>query len=273
MTAIATDYREGRIDVGGLSLHYLDWGDEDAPPLVLLHGLTSHAHSWDALATALRSDRRVVALDQRGHGDSAWPVDGSYTTSDFVADARGLLDALALGRVVLAGLSMGAHNSIAFTAAHPDRVAKLVAVDIPPALRRTGSANSPPQPPPRDFESVDEAYAAARAQNPRPPEAVHRHRIEKGLRRREDGRYELKYDPSAPRNWRADDLWDALPSIACPVLVVRGAESPVLPQETAQKMVASFPKATLVSIEGSGHSVPLDRPDAFADAVRDFLAS
>jgi esterase len=272
--AMATDVRpvDRELDVNGLRLHYLEWGTPDRPGMLLLHGLTSHAHSWDHFARALQDRYHIIALDQRGHGDSAWPRDQSYTTADYVADALAVADAVGLERFVLIGLSMGAHNAMAFAAAHPGRVTHLVPVDIGPSFRRP-EGQPAGQPPQRVFDSVEEAFAQARAQNPRPPEEVQRERVRWGLRRRPDGRFELKYDPEAPRRWQPADLWAALCAIACPTLVIRGAESQVLSADVAERMTAAFPNARLVTIAGAGHPVPLDRPEAFERAVRAFLGA
>jgi pimeloyl-ACP methyl ester carboxylesterase len=265
---------DGSLDVNGLRLHYLEWGRRGAPEMLLLHGLTSHAHSWDHLARAMQDRYHVIALDQRGHGDSAWPTDGSFRTQDYVADALAVADALGMERFVLIGLSMGAHNAIAFTAAHPERVTHLIPIDIPPAMppleeRRARAAAA--QLPERVFASEEEAFRQARAQNPRPPEDVQRERVHWSLKPRDDGKVELKYDPAAPRNWDTADLWDALPRITCPTLVIRGAESEVLSADVAEREAAAFANGRLVTITGSGHPVPLDRPTEFEQAVQDFL--
>ncbi len=267
--------RDGTVEANGLRLHYLEWGTPGSPDMLLLHGLTSHAHSWDHLARALQDRYHIIALDQRGHGDSDRPADGSYRTADYVADARAVVDALGLKPFVLIGLSMGAHNAIAFTAAHPSMVTHLVPIDIPPALpplaeRRARAAASPP---PRVFDSEEAAFQHARALNPRPPEDVHRQRVHHSLKRLPDGRVELKYDPAAPANWDTADLWGPLPAMTCPVLVIRGAESDVLDAATAEREAAAFPNGRLVVVEGSGHPVPLDRPAEFERAVREFLGA
>jgi esterase len=275
---MVTDIRpaEGDVDVNGLRLHYLDWGARGKPDMLLLHGLTSHAHSWDHFARALCNRYHIVALDQRGHGDSAWPPDQRYRTEDYVADALALADALGMERFVLIGLSMGAHNAMAFTAAHPERVTHLVPIDIAPSLRgmaerRAQAASTPP--PPRVFASVEEAFQNARSLNGRPPEEVQRDRVRWSLKERPDGTFELKYDPAAPQQWEPADLWDVLPKIACPTLVIRGGESDVLSDEVARRMVATFPNARLMTVEGSGHPVPLDRPTMFERAIREFLGA
>jgi pimeloyl-ACP methyl ester carboxylesterase len=124
----------------GLKLHYLDWGAPDHPPLVLLHGLRGHAHSWDDFSAAVCEDYHVLALDQRGRGDSEWAKDGVYTTAAYVADLADFSAALHLDSFILIGHSMGGRNGMAFSARYPDKVRKLVVVDISPGGSSPGSS-------------------------------------------------------------------------------------------------------------------------------------
>src|SRR6266540_6577460 len=121
---------DNTLDANGLPLHYLDWGNEAAPPMLLLHGFSGHAHTWDIFARAMCDQFRVLALDQRGHGDSDWAKDGAYGVDDHAADIGAFQDRLALGPLVLVGLSMGGRNAIRYTASHPGKVEQLVIVDI-----------------------------------------------------------------------------------------------------------------------------------------------
>ena len=105
--------RDHSLAVGGLTFHYVTWGPESAPPLVLLHGLTSHARSWDALGRELSANRRVIALDQRGHGDSDRAPDGDYRVATMAGDVAGFVDAMGLGRFELLGLSMAEFEELA----------------------------------------------------------------------------------------------------------------------------------------------------------------
>jgi pimeloyl-ACP methyl ester carboxylesterase len=111
------DFTSRRLDVGGLSLHYLDW-DGGGPPLVMLHGYTSHARDWDHTAAALSDKYRVLALDQRGHGDSEWA--SRYGVGLMADDLLAFLDALWLGQVTLMGLSMGGIAAFLVAASHPN---------------------------------------------------------------------------------------------------------------------------------------------------------
>ena len=154
------------VEIGGLRFHYTDWGG-GGPPLVMLHGLSGHARTWDDTAAALSGRYRVLAPDQRGHGDTDWAPE--YGFAPMAQDLLGFLDALDLREVTLMGLSMGGIVSFVFAAAHPERVRRLVVMDIGPEIARAGATNVASALAAKDtFSSEDEAFAQARASNPRP---------------------------------------------------------------------------------------------------------
>ena len=92
----AADYEDKFITVNGLQLHYLDWGASDKPPMILLHGISRVAHQFDHLALIFRKDYHVMAIDMRGHGDSAWSPEGAYLVEDYVKDIEGFVEQLKL---------------------------------------------------------------------------------------------------------------------------------------------------------------------------------
>ena len=140
-------FADRTVTLRGVDFHYLDWGNPAAPPMVLLHGLTGHAHIWDHMAPALAERFHLLAPDQRGHGDTGHTA--TYGTADFVADIEALVDRWRLStRFVLMGLSMGGHNAMAYAASHPDSISRLIAVDIPPRLKRDPQASWDPVTPP-----------------------------------------------------------------------------------------------------------------------------
>jgi esterase len=265
------------IGIGGLTFHYVDWGGSGAS-LVMLHGLSGHARTWDHTAAALSDRYHVLALDQRGHGDSDWAP--RYGLRPMVKDLLGWLDALDLSDVTLMGLSMGGLVSFLFAAAHPERVTRMVIMDIGPELAPAGSANVTSSLAANDvFGSEDEAFAQARAVNPRPTDATLRHRVRHNLRQLPDGTLTYKYDRELRRNPRAlfdhtpDELWAAWRAVSCPVLLVRGANSDVLAADTAQRMLVENPNVSFASIPDCGHSITLDRPDALVEVVTPWLAA
>ncbi len=265
------------VGINGLTFHYTDWGGSGAP-LVMLHGLSGHAHTWDHTAAALSDRYHVLALDQRGHGDTDWAP--RYGLSPMSEDLLGFLDALDLAEVTLMGLSMGGLVSFVFTAAHPERVTRAVIMDIGPEIAPAGSANVASSLAAKDvFSSEDEAFAQARAANPRPADATLRHRLRHNLRPLPDGTLTFKYDSALRRNPRAlfdltpDQLWAAWRAMACPVLLVRGDDSDVLAADTAQRMLAENANVSFASVPDCGHSITLDRPEGLLEAVSPWLAA
>src|SRR3990172_1165512 len=107
----AVEPREHTIEARGLRFHYVEWGRADTPAIVLLHGISAMCRIWDSLAQALQARYRLIALDQRGHGDTSWPAEPAYATDDYVADLEALIDLWALDRFGLIGLSMGGMNA------------------------------------------------------------------------------------------------------------------------------------------------------------------
>ncbi|MBI4496549.1 MAG: alpha/beta hydrolase [Chloroflexi bacterium] len=255
------------VTVNGLRLHYLDWGWTSAEALVCLPGLGGHGHIWDSFAGAIRTVYRVYALDQRGQGDSEWPAAPDYLTAHWVSDLKGLLDALGVDRAVLVGHSMGAHNAMAFAARYPDRVKQLVLVDMGPA--RNPPANRVP--PPADFADLDEAVAYAQQTSPQTPLEQQVLRLTWATKVLPNGRLGFKADPRVSDAWQADNLWDELPRITAPTLILRAALSQTLPEEVGQKMAQTIPQARFEVVEGAGHSIHADRPAAFAALVLQFL--
>ena len=272
--------RDEMVEMRGLRFCYRDWpsAKRDAQDLVLLHGYTGHARSWDAYAQAMSSRYRVLALDQRGHGQTQWAPRTAYDTSEMVADLEAFVTALGLDGFALLGLSMGGLVSIGYAGKRPVELSKLVIVDIAPELDIEGLKRIQAGVVRSDiFASVDEAYARARSDNPIPPDDQLRHRVEYSLMRREDGGYTYRYDPALrdPANPRkglpTDEGWRLVSNIDVPTLLVRGELSDILSRPVAAKMAKAIPDCRLVEVAGSSHPVPLDKPDAFFDVVATFL--
>jgi esterase len=271
-----TAVQDKTVVLNGLKFHYRDWGNEGAQALVLLHGFTGHARSWDTFAGAMRESYRVLALDQRGHGETEWAQD--YAPERMVEDVDAFVRELGLKRFALLGLSMGGRNAYAYAAQHPEEVERLVIVDIGPEIVASGSDRIRQGVQAVDvFDTPEQAFLAARAANARPPDAELRHRVTNNLMQQPDGRWTFRYDkalrspdrplPRPDSEW----AWSLMPRIACPTLLVRGSESDVLSRETAERMVRDIPDCRLVEVPDSGHSVPLDNPTGFIAAVKTFL--
>jgi len=267
--------RRRTVAVGGLRLSWLEGGVPGRPPVLLLHGGAAHAHWFDAVLPALIERFHVVALDQRGHGESTWAAPPAYATEDFAGDLLAVLDHLGWARASLVGHSMGGHNALAFAAWHPGRVGALAVLDarpgIPPErldrMRDRGRRQA------RLHPSLDDAVAAFRLL---PPDTVAdpallAHLAREGVVAREGG-FSYRFDPACRAARQPVDLWPLLPRIAAPALVVRGERSPILPLEMAERLRAALARAILVEVPGAYHHVLLDRPAAVARALLDFLA-
>ena len=267
------------IEMRGLRFHFRDWPPRrvDAPSLVLLHGYTSHARSWDAFAGAMTDRYRVLALDQRGHGETDWAAADRYGIDDMADDLETFVRALGLQGFSLLGLSMGGMVAMAYAGRRPKPLAACVIVDIGPEIVQSGSGRIQAGVQAVDiFASRDEAFAVARAANFRPPEELHRHRSDTSLMRTEDGRWTYRYDRAlrSPRNLRRRDpqtAWRLCANIHVPTQIVRGELSDILSPLIAERMVQTIPDSRLVTVADAGHGVPLDTPERFLAAAREFL--
>src|SRR5579884_95110 len=187
--------RAQAVQLGDLNLHYTEWGEPTAPPMVLLHGFMAHARTWDLFARDLASDYRILALDQRGHGDTGAAPGDSYTTDDYVGDLERFAAALGLTRFVLVGMSMGGRNAIVYTARHPEAVAKLVIVDIGPQAPAPAAPRPDAPQDPGIFDNPSQVADFLRGQDPYPPEDYRQEVARHSVRQRPDGRYEWKWAP------------------------------------------------------------------------------
>ena len=271
--------RDRTVDVDGLSMHYLDWGNSAKPTIVLLHGMRGHAHSWDDVSEALSPDFHVLALDQRGRGLTDWAKDGDYGIDAFVGDLVGFTRAVGLEKFILMGHSMGARNSMAFADKHADMLEKLVLSEFGPQINPKGGQRIAKEliDVPEEFDTLDDAIAYMAPFN--------RYASEPVMYRREF--YSSKELPNGKIGWRYDleirearrrgdpvvplELWPALPKITCPTLVVRATETDVLDLDVAERMIETLPDGRLVEIERAEHMVFEDNPEDFIAAVRGFL--
>jgi pimeloyl-ACP methyl ester carboxylesterase len=271
--------RENFVVINQLKLHYLEWGSETDDKVLLLHGLTGCAASWTPLANHLAEGKHVLALDLRGHGDSQWPRLDNYTTQDFVSDVAGFIESLDIQEIAVVGHSMGATVAIAYTALYQDRVSRLVIVDMGPEVNQAGIKRMLEQRSIRreEYISLQEVIEYLRLGDPfANPELLQL-----------EAKYVTKRLPNNKLTWKHDKrldeiigkrgkrdvsaLWGLITDIICPTLMIRGSESDLLDHKIAVEMANTMLKATLVEIEGSGHNVPMDKPDTFEKVVSNFL--
>lgn len=271
-----------------LRLHYVDYGREGAPLVVLVHGGRDHARSWDAVAAVLRDRYHIVAPDLRGHGDSAWAIGSQYAMPDYLLDLHQLLRHLGETPVRLVGHSLGGAIVLQYTGLYPERVCHVAAIEglgPPPSMTidkpveerlaewiETMEQLATRQP--RRYASIEQAEARMREANSRlSPELVSQ-LTRQGLVRMEDGTYTWKFDNYVrawgPNRYDRDAVERLWARIRCPALLIRGskswAENPV-----EDGRASHFRNARYLEVDGAGHWVHHDRPALFMQELSNFL--
>jgi esterase len=269
------------LEVNGVRLHYLEWGEPDFETLLFLHGFMGHAHVWDHVAPTFAERYRVLALDQRGHGESDWANDASYTISDHYVDLCGFIEALDLSGLNVIGHSMGGRNALFYAAcSSAGRVKRLILVDARPGNNPEASKAI------KDFvltlplriHVVDEAAAVFKRLYPHLTEEFCRHVVRYGFKEAEDGTLIPRHDVRMNRlseqsNFEAEDLWPFLGNIASPTMVIRGENSSFLSRAEAERMSLCIPRGRFQEISCSTHLPAQENPEAFIEAVLRFLDS
>jgi pimeloyl-ACP methyl ester carboxylesterase len=281
IAGLATDEvvlpEDRHVIVGAMRFHYLDWGGH-GHPLLFLHGGGLNAHTWDVVASMVRTRYRCIALDQRGHGDSEWSPAVDYGVETQVRDIEGFVELLGLDEPVLVGQSMGGLNSIAYAVRHSDRMKGLVIVDVGPEINPAGTqrirefAGTP------ELDSPEAFLERAVKFNPLRDPTVLRRSLFYNLRQTPTGRWSLKHDQrraaeELARIWndQRERLAGQVAKIGCPTLIVRGALSDVLSDQAAEKFARSLPRAKWVRVEHAGHNVQGDDPRGLLEVLRPFL--
>lgn len=273
-----------------LRLHYVDYGAEGKPLLVLVHGGRDHARSWDFVAEGLSKGYHVIAPDLRGHGDSGWAVGSQYSMPEYVLDLVQLLRHLDSQTVILVGHSLGGAVALHYAGLYPGSVERVVAIEglgPPPAMivdtpieermrDWVATMQNLATRKPHEYRTLEEAEARMRDANPNLSPEMARHLTIHGSMRLENGSYAWKFD-NYVRAWppyRYDEqgvhrLWAR---ISCPVLLVRGAESWASnPVEDGR--ASHFNRFVYREIPGAGHWVHHDRLDTFMQHLRAFLGT
>ena len=261
--------------------HFLEWGHPDAPTVLLLHGGNQSAHSWDLVSLALADRYHVLALDQRGHGDSEWARDADYSSGAMAADAAAFCAALGVTDPVVMGHSMGGMNTMRLTLDHPELASAIVLVDIGPEISEVGTQvirtfvteN-------REFQDLDDFVAAVQKYDPyRSREHIER-TVKYNLLQRVDGTFISKVDhgprlASGAEHRRAGDRFSLADAgrITQPVLLVRGADSWVLTADAAERFADALANGTLVTVPDCSHNVHGQNTPGFLAEVEAFLGS
>ena len=259
--------------------HLLEWGDPTLPTLLLLHGGNQSAHSWDLVSLHLADRFHILALDQRGHGDSEWARDADYSSNAMASDASAVLEELNVASVTVIGHSMGGMNTMRLAVEEPHRSDRIVLVDIGPELSDQGTKsirNFVTEN--REFDDVEHFVQSVQKYDPyRSREHIER-TVKYNLLQRADGKYVSKRDHgprlATTRTQREQSdlfsLQDAA-SITQPTLLIRGADSNVLTADAAQRFADALPNGQLVTVPDSGHNVHGQNTVGFLQALVPFL--
>ena len=273
-----------------LRLHYVAWGDPDAPVLLLVHGGRDHCRTWDWVANALIDDYFIIAPDLRGHGDSQWIVGGSYAIEDFVYDIHQLVRRTQIAPMRVIGHSLGAIISLLYSGIYPENVSRLIAVegmgimlnqwrlptnrmhelinDWVEKMHKLSGRRT------RRYKSLEEAVQRLQTVNPHLSAEHARHLTIHGSIQNEDGSYSWKFDNYfrllPPITLSYEETEQVYARINCPTLLIHGDESWVL-HPSKDGRVASMQDATVQSIANAGHWCHHDQLEEFLRVTRAFL--
>ncbi|HUK41895.1 MAG TPA: alpha/beta hydrolase [Candidatus Acidoferrales bacterium] len=284
--------RDKYIDARGLRLHYLEWGEPSGKPLILVHGFLDQAPSWNPFVAALQDlinqPLWIVAPDCRGHGDSGWVgAGGYYHFPDYVLDLDHVVQALKCQTVMLIGHSMGGTISFLYTGAFPQRVHKLVLIEGigPPGMSFSDAptrmekwiteVNQRGRKHFRQYSSVEAGAEQLRQTNPRLDPQLALQLARSGMKRSVAGKWLWKFDPlhrtAAPQPFYTAQAIEFLRRIACPVLIVDGAESHQTRRQDRNERWEAIKNRKQAVIENAGHMVHQDNPKALAEVIAQFL--
>ncbi|MFZ5743459.1 MAG: alpha/beta fold hydrolase [Pseudomonadota bacterium] len=275
-----------------LRLHYVDWGNPGAPPLILQHGGRDHCRSWDWVAEELAKDWHVIAPDLRGHGDSAWAPDGNYEMNALVYDFAQLVHTLGHDQVTIIAHSLGGNVASRFTGLYPEKVRRFVNIEGLGPSPKTGAEREAAGYAnrfrewidkrraaagriPRRYPSIEAAYARMKEENSFLTDEQARHLTIHGASRNEDGTWSWKFDPylnvwpfeDVPE-FRTEELWAA---ITCPMLLLYGANSWASNPEKDGRLEVFNNDPKVIEFENAGHWLHHDQFDRFMAEVRAFL--
>jgi pimeloyl-ACP methyl ester carboxylesterase len=258
----------------GIELSCVDYGCEGRPPMLLVHGGAAHARWWDFVAPALAGRFHVLALDQRGHGDSPWTGQWAYGSRHYVADLGAMIDGWNLGAPVLVGHSMGGHSAMVYAVGQSERLRAMVAIDSIPAYpeHAVAALAAIADRPASVYESLEDALTSFRllpAETLAAPEVL-RHVAELSFRQRDDGKWVHKMDRRTLRR-EPVQLDGEIAGIRCPALLIKAALSPVLSASFARSMAARMADGRMVELENSNHHALIDNPSGLVAVMAPFL--
>ncbi|MFT5889493.1 MAG: pimeloyl-ACP methyl ester carboxylesterase [Zhongshania sp.] len=274
-----------------LRMHYVDWGNTEAPPLILVHGARDHCRNWDWVARELRKDWHVIALDLRGHGDSAWSPDGYYSYDAYLCDLDQLIQQKNLGPATIIAHSMGGTVAVRYAATFPEKVKKMVLIEgvgLEPEYNdaeynkpftqkmrewieyRHGLAARTP----KRYPCIEDAIQRMHDENKHLSAEQARHLTIHGASQNEDGTYSWKFDNycrrMAPMDIGEAQLCELITEIQCPTFLAWGTET-FVSDPVKDGRFEYFNNAKIEYYKDAGHWLHHDQLDNFLSDVRAFI--
>ena len=255
---------------------------------LFIHGLGEGGYVFEPLVPRLALPGIGIVPDLRGHGDSPWDAGGVYSVADHTADIEALCWSRAPGPLVVIGHSLGGDIALRLAARGRLDIRGLALIDYGPevnmdGVRRVVEAGRSED---RIYDDPADHRAYLAAMRPLSDPAMLDHYSARALGRRSNGHYGLKRDgrmfaamtaasaaQEAERQQATLAMWSALGTLECPLLVLRGEMSAVLPAAVAQRMGRSAPEATVTIVAGAGHAVMADNPAGVIEALRPFVSA
>lgn len=261
------------VTVNGLRLHYLDWGNPSKPPLVMVHGIGRVAHTFDHIVPSFMADYHVLAIDMRGHGDSAWDPAANYLVEDHVKDFEGFVAELKLRDLTLWGNSTGGRVVQVYAGLHADNVRALIVEDVGPERSKTisdGFARGVERDA-KGWASEDELLAQLKRENQGTSEDQLRTYAHYASKKDASGRVVWKRDPNLAKGFVETELWQYVRRITSPTIYVIGGRSTIVPAETQTELKRVIPGVQIVTMPGLGHYPSQEQPEAFTRIAKAFL--
>jgi pimeloyl-ACP methyl ester carboxylesterase len=266
------------VEANGIKLHYLDYGTAGRRPMLCIHGGAAHAHWFDFVGPGFTSDHHVLALDLRGHGDSARAAPSTYAWQTFADDIDAFVEKLDLRDFILVGHSMGGMISLVYAATHPGRLAQLVVVDsiMLMPMERVTKMRAFGERPAKGYKTQEELIARYRLEPAGPqlaaPHVLRRMALHSGTQEA-DGLWRHKADRGVYANFQqiaGIPLWA---NVKVPALVIKGERSTRFTAEVLGEVRARAPQVRMAEVPASDHHITLDNPQGFIEVVQDFLRS
>jgi pimeloyl-ACP methyl ester carboxylesterase len=275
-------YFLGQSPLGFHRVAYAEWGKPTAkPPVICVHGLTRNGRDFDTLAKHLQSSAQIFCPDMIGRGHSDWLKDPTlYNYPQYLADTTALIARTQAEQIDWIGTSMGGIIGMLIAAQPQTPIRRLIINDVGPhiplaALKRiagyVGMAQEFD-----DIEAIRQHLRLIYASFGITRDEDWQHLAQHSYRMLPNGKLAMAHDPAIARNFEAldkdVDFWNLYDKIACPTLVIHGAQSDILPDDVAQQMTQRGPKAKLVTLPGIGHAPALISADQIK-LIEDFLNS